>query len=225
MPPVAILSSSGLSTVMKAPIRSRYVPLSRTGAASRAGRRAPPRRRRRRTGCRCVRPNARRIQRADIGEQDREAAGVVADARRVQLGAFAPHPHVGAGREHRVEMGGDDEQAAVAGAAPHAHDVAALVAARHLSSHALVASRDRPPRAPPRRTAATGSRSGVMMSSTVRSCSASSVSQRGAVGRTRHEPRHVVALFRRLLRPVHRRRPPLSARCIAGQIARRKRRG
>ena len=63
------------------------------------------------------------------GEQHGQAAGVVADAGGEQAVALPPHPHVGAGGEHRVQMRRDRHQriAAAAGAAANAGDVAFLV--------------------------------------------------------------------------------------------------
>jgi hypothetical protein len=66
------------------------------------------------------------VEGADIGQQHRQRMGVVADARGIQLRPLAAHLHVGAFREHRVQVGGDHHQrrAGRSGAAAQAHDVA-----------------------------------------------------------------------------------------------------
>ncbi len=69
----------------------------------------------------------RLIQRADIGQQDRQGGGVVADAGGRQAVTLAPDLHVGSGREYRVEVCGDQGQRSTAGSLAHAIDVADLV--------------------------------------------------------------------------------------------------
>ena len=70
---------------------------------------------------------ARRVHRPDPGQQHRQAARVVADARREQLVADPPHFHVGPRREHRVQMRRDANQLAIADAAANARDIALRV--------------------------------------------------------------------------------------------------
>ena len=85
------------------------------------------------------------VERADEGQQHREAAGVVADAGREELRAFAPDGAVRALGEDRVEMGRDDDHLAVGPAAADAGDVADGVAAHlletELAEHRLIGQR------------------------------------------------------------------------------------
>ena len=68
----------------------------------------------------------RRVERADEGEEEREPARVVADARRRQPRALPLHLHVGALGEDGVEVGIHDQHGSAGrrGAAAEAHDVA-----------------------------------------------------------------------------------------------------
>ena len=59
-------------------------------------------------------PHRGGIHGAQPGQQHRERARVVADAGREQPRALTPHREVGAGRKHRVQMGRNADQPAVA---------------------------------------------------------------------------------------------------------------
>src|SRR5690606_15750211 len=74
------------------------------------------------------RPYAGFVQRADDGEDDGRAARVVADARRQEARLVAFHADVGGFGEHRVEVRGDGEERAVAGATSQPHHVAFFIA-------------------------------------------------------------------------------------------------
>ena len=65
--------------------------------------------------------------RARDGEQHREAAAIVADARAAEHRPFALHRDVRAFGKHRVEMRAEHEMRARLRAAPFAEDVAFLV--------------------------------------------------------------------------------------------------
>ena len=71
--------------------------------------------------------DAGRVHRAQEGQVDRQAAGVVAHPGRQEPRAFPAHGDVGTGGEDGVEMGGDHQRAAIAEAAPATHHIADLV--------------------------------------------------------------------------------------------------
>ena len=64
------------------------------------------------------------VERADDGQQHREPAAIVGDARRLEDGAAALDLGVGARGEHRVEMRGKDDQRSRPPPRPHAVHIA-----------------------------------------------------------------------------------------------------
>ncbi len=71
-----------------------------------------------------LRRDAGCVHRANDRQQHRERSRVVADARRGEPGAVTLDLDVRAFRKHRVEMCGDGDERAAAGASAQAHDVA-----------------------------------------------------------------------------------------------------
>jgi len=65
----------------------------------------------------------RRVHRALPCQQNREAAGVVANARRKEFVAFSAHFHVRPGGKHRIEMRRDADQRTIADAAANPGDI------------------------------------------------------------------------------------------------------
>ena len=74
-----------------------------------------------------LRPQSGRVHGADVLEKGREPGRVVADARRVEPGAFPSHLHVRAFGKHGVEMGGDHDQRPARRPIPHPEHVALRV--------------------------------------------------------------------------------------------------
>jgi len=67
------------------------------------------------------------VEGADNRQKGREAPGVIADARRVELAVLLFHGHIRAGRKDRIEMCGDQQFRTVPRPRPQAEDIALLV--------------------------------------------------------------------------------------------------
>ena len=91
--------------------------------------------------------DAGRVHRANHREQHGQRPRVVADARRRQPRAVALDLDVGALGKHGVEVRGDRDERAAAGALAQAHDVAFGVPLDVGQAVLRAASRDRPRRA------------------------------------------------------------------------------
>jgi hypothetical protein len=117
-----------------------------------------------------------RVHGADEGEVDGQRARVVAHAGREEPGAVPAHRHVGSFGEDGVEMGGQHQHVAVAEAAAQAHHVADLVL-RAVLQPVLAQHGEIGGRAPFLLEGRGGDLGEVMMSSTVRACSARITSQ------------------------------------------------